>query len=120
MTDPNQPIAEATLVAFCAEAGDVTLAEAKSWIARGWLDVRVGAGRRAPPADFTARLVLIREIRRDLGVEEGSLDLVLDLIDRLKLETRKLDCLNAALEESPEADAADVRARAARIFRERL
>mgnify|MGYP003700914339 CR=1 FL=1 len=120
MSDAPSDISEALLAEICQAVGDLAPADARRWIARGWIDVRLltqaGTSRQA----VVRRLVLIQEMRRTLGVGEESLDVVLDLVERLRVETRKLACLNAAIDAAPGVDAARVRQDAARMFRERL
>lgn len=113
-------IPKQTLVALCDEAGGVTVTEAYAWISRGWLDIGLARRPSAGHATLVARLVLIRELRQDMGVAEDTLDLVLDLIDKLRLQTDKLNSLNAAIDEAPSAPAATVRTLAAQIFRARM
>ena len=113
-------ISEAVLAKFCDEAGDVTLDEALTWMARGWLEARAAPGRAPVGMNIAARLVLIRDIRRDMGVEEASVDVVLDLIDKLRLQTEMLACLNEAIDRSDALDTAAVRALAAEIFHGRV
>lgn len=120
MSQSERPTPERVLAAICAEAGDISLAEAKAWMARGWIDIQTSAAGPRVQARVAARLTLIRDMRRDMGVDEASLDIVLDLIDKLKLQTDKLACLNAALDRAPSADADAIRRLAAEIFRERM
>lgn len=110
-------LAETVLTAVVAETGGVTIAEAHAWIARGLVRPR-GRDDARSRAALAGRLALIRSLRDDLGVEEATLDLVLDLIDKLRSQSERLACLEAAIDETPEADS--LRRAAAEIFRRRL
>ncbi len=106
------------LALICQETGRVTVSEAHAWVARGWISIRSDdVSARAAAA---ARLALIQSLRDDMGVEDTSLDLVLDLIDKLRLEAEKHACLDAALDLAPSAPPETVRATAARLFRDRM
>ncbi|MEQ9122032.1 MAG: hypothetical protein RIM80_05645 [Alphaproteobacteria bacterium] len=119
MTD--QPVeelfSETALTAVVSETGGVTITEAQAWISRGLVRPR-GRDDARGRAALAGRLALIRSLREDLGVEDASLDLVLDLIDKLRSQAERLACLEAAIDEAPERDA--LRRAAADIFRRRL
>ena len=55
----------------------------KAWIAAGWLvPPRNGGGERFSEADL-ARAKLIRDLKKDLGVNDEGISVILDLIDQV-------------------------------------
>ncbi len=86
---------------FClrAELEGETL---EAWIAAGWLIPETGEGpRRFSEADL-ARAHLIRDLSRDLGVNDEGIAVILDLIDQVHGLRRSLRALSAALSALPE------------------
>ena len=79
--------------------------ELRDWIARGW----VAPEPATPPEDFAfadidvARVRLIRDLRRGMGVDLDSVPLVLGLIDQVHALRRTLRAVSTALDAEPEA-----------------
>ena len=120
MTRQPSDLPEALLAELCRAAGGVAPADARRWMARGWVDPRVLLEGEQRKTAVVRRLVRIQEIHASLGVGEDALDVVLNLIDKLRLQTEKLACLQAAMDAAPDVDADLLRREAARIFRERM
>jgi len=89
--------------------------ELRDWIARGWV-----APEPSPPEDYVfaeidvARIRLIRDLRRTMGVESETVPLVLDLLDQIYALRRTLRAVRTALDAQPE----DVRRRVWAALRE--
>lgn len=80
----------------------VAVAELTDWVARGWV-VPGGAGPDWVFAEIhVARARLVRDLRRDAGVEEESVGLVLSLLDQVYAQRRALRAVLAVLDEQPE------------------
>ena len=71
------------LDAVSALFGDLEGVELTSWVERGWVQPdRAGGGWEFREIDI-ARVRLIRELRRDLAVNEEEMALVLSLLDQI-------------------------------------
>jgi chaperone modulatory protein CbpM len=82
------------------------------WIEAGWVLPAGGDdGRRFDTADV-ARVRLICELHYELQIEEGSLSVVLSLLDQLYATRRSLQTLLAAVAAQPD----DVRERIASLI----
>ena len=77
--------------------------EVRRWVERGWLlPVEVEGGWQFAEVDL-ARARLISELRRDFGVNEAAVPLILDLIDqRQALQSRLCALLKELGSESDE------------------
>jgi chaperone modulatory protein CbpM len=79
----------------------------EAWVAAGWLARSAGAAGQ----DFTeidvARAHLIHDLRRDIGVNDEGIGVILDLIDKLHGMRRTLGNLLSAIQAQPD----DVRQR---------
>ena len=121
--DPTGDAAEGgdyLLTLVCAETGAASVVEAREWAARGWLRLeatRIAGARRST---LGARLLLIRALRSDMGVEDPSIGIMLDLIDRLHMQVAKFESLNAALDAAHGKGPDDVRAYAAELLGRRI
>lgn len=89
-----------TLDAVCAEVTGVGPAELRLWMARAW--VRPAMDRDAPLFEDIdiARVRLIAMLRHELQVEDGTVPMVLSLLDQLHDLRRDLASLQRALRES--------------------
>jgi chaperone modulatory protein CbpM len=77
------------IVAACR----VRRVELRRWVEYGWLlPVEVEGGWEFGEIDL-ARARLIRDLRRDLGVNEAAVPLILDLIDQREALERRLCAL---------------------------
>lgn len=68
-----------------------------AWIAAGWLIPAETEPRRAFSEADLARAQLIRDLSRDLGINDEGIAVVLDLIDQIHGLRRGLKSLSAAL-----------------------
>ena len=85
--------------------------ELTAWIERRWLRPReTAAGPEFDEVD-QARILLIRELRDDLSVNEDALDMVLSLLDQLYAARCVLHSVNQAVAAMPESLRAEIRAR---------
>ena len=89
-----------------AEA-EVDEAELTAWIEQGWVLPVVQEGRFLFDEADVARVRLIVELRRDLGVNDEAVPVVLRLLDQVYALRKALGDLNAAIQALPE----DFRAR---------
>lgn len=98
-----------------AEIRRLSLRELRLWVREGW--VRPAKGETGPVFDEVdvARIRLLCDLRKDMGVPAEALPVVLTLIDRLHETRRDLRCLAEALEEQP----AEVRRSVVARFRDR-
>lgn len=55
----------------------------ESWMAAGWLVPIEKDGQRYYTETDVARVELIQDLRRDLGVNEEGIDVILDLLDQI-------------------------------------
>jgi chaperone modulatory protein CbpM len=86
--------------------GRVEAGEVRTWIERGWvLCAEMEPAPRLRPID-QARVALIRDLTRDLGLDDEAVPVVLSLVDQVHGLRRRLDALAAAVDAEP----ADVRA----------
>jgi chaperone modulatory protein CbpM len=75
----------------------------EAWIEAGWLiPDRDGGTRRFTDIDL-ARAQLIRDLKQDLGVNDESIPVILDLVDQLHGVRRTLHRLLSAICTQPEA-----------------
>lgn len=83
----------------------LTLRELRLWVRQGW--VRPAQGERGPVFDDldVARLRLLCDLRKDMGLPPDIMPTVLALIDQLHRTRRDLGRLVAAVDEQP----ADIR-----------
>lgn len=77
MTDPIP------LDALPAHLAGIDLVQVEQWIALDWVRPDGAPGHWQFTAIDVARLRLIVELRTDLGVDDGSLPVVLHLVDQL-------------------------------------
>jgi chaperone modulatory protein CbpM len=75
----------------------------RAWIRRGWIRPEAREGAPVFAEADVARAHLLSELCDDLGVEEGSLDIVLSLLDQVHGLRRELKALAQALEMQPES-----------------
>lgn len=120
MTLERNDLPDRLFIEISREAGDVDPADVRHWFARGWIDSRGADASEGFLLIAARRAVLIQNVRTTLGVPDGSIEVVLNLIDRLHMETRKFACLNDAIDAAPDVDGETVRLRAAEIFRNRM
>jgi chaperone modulatory protein CbpM len=90
--------------------GTISVTELRVWCAAGW--VAPARGEAGPVFDEVdlARLCLVRELRDDLGLDEGAIPVVLSLLDQLYGVRRELRALARAVDQQPDEVAAPVRA----------
>jgi chaperone modulatory protein CbpM len=93
-----------TLTELVVQLARVERVEVQSWVEHGWLRPAHDAdSREVVFADVDlARAQLICELRHDLGVEEATLPLVLDLLDQLYTVRRRMNRLTEAVQEQPD------------------
>ncbi len=92
-----------TIEQVVAAVGRVEAGEVVAWIERGWvLCAETTPAPRLRPID-TARVALIRDLVRDLGLDEEAIPVVLSLVDQLHGLRRRLDALAEAVDAQPEA-----------------
>ena len=97
-----------------AMLGTVGVAELRVWCEAGWVSpAQPGVPGEAEPVfdemDL-ARVRLVRELRDDLGLDEGAIPVVLSLVDQLYGVRRELRALARAVEQQPDEVAAPIRA----------
>ncbi len=97
-------LGERELLAIVSEASE---AELRLSLAAGWIVPARQEGEMRFDETDAARLRLIHELRRDLGLDDEALPVVLSLIDQLHEIRFRFDCLAKAIAEEPE----DVRER---------
>ncbi len=85
---------------------DLEAVEITTWVERGWVCPAGGGGRWEFREIDVARVRLVRDLRREMDVEEETVPLVLSLLDQLYDVRRTLRGVATALEGQPE----DVRA----------
>lgn len=98
-----------------AEVRRVTLRELRLWVREGW--IRPRQKETGPVFDEVdvARIRLLCDLRKDMGISSETVPVVLTLIDRLHETRRTLLCLTEAVEEQPD----EVRQAIAANFRDR-
>lgn len=79
----------------------LTLRELRLWAREGW--VRPAQSSRGPIFDDldVARLRLLCDLRKDMGLPTDVMPTVLSLIDQLHRTRRDLRCVTEAIEEQP-------------------
>lgn len=120
MPDDANRIDDAVLQEICVRAGGVSPTQVREWIGRGWIDRGHIRQDAHAIAYVSARVLLIEETRADFGVDDASVDLVVRLIEQLRLQTRKLECLNAAIDAEDAVDGEALRRAAAAVFQARM
>ncbi len=90
-------------------AGEIGMdaAELAAWIKQGWVLPVAEKGRFLFDEADVARVRLIAELRRDLGVNDEAVPVVLRLLDQVYALRKALGDLNSAIQALPE----DFRAR---------
>jgi chaperone modulatory protein CbpM len=81
---------------------DVSASEITIWIEQNWVLPSEQDGEYHFDEDDFARVRLIAELRRDVGVNEEAMPVVLRLLDQVYGLRRALEQLNAAIRELPE------------------
>lgn len=96
-----------------SEVRRVTLRELRLWVREGW--VRPAQGEAGPLFDELdiARIRLLCDLRKDMGLATDALPVVLTLIDRLHETRRDLSLLAQAVSQLPD----DSRHRVTEAFR---
>ncbi|MCW5698781.1 MAG: hypothetical protein KIT00_02955 [Rhodospirillales bacterium] len=85
--------------------------ELTTWVERRWVRPKeTKAGLQFDDVD-RARIELIRELHRDLMVDDDSLDLVLSLLDQLYATRQMLRTVEEAIEQLPEPLRAEIHQR---------
>lgn len=103
-------LGEAQLV---EQIGRLSVAELRVWCEAGWIAPAEPAQPGETDAVFDevdiARVRLVCELRDDLGLDEGSIPVVLSLVDQLYGLRRELRALAQAVEQQPAEVAGPVR-----------
>jgi chaperone modulatory protein CbpM len=81
---------------------DLEAVEITSWVERGWVCPASGGGTWVFREIDVARVRLVRDLRREMEVEEETVPLVLSLLDQLYDVRRTLRGVARALEGQPE------------------
>ncbi len=81
---------------------NVTASEITIWIEQNWVLPSEQDGQYHFDEDDFARVRLIAELRRDIGVNEEAMPVVLRLLDQVYGLRRALEQLNDAIQELPE------------------
>lgn len=89
--------------AVCVQVPGVVVTELTDWIARGWVQPQGEAPEWRFAELDVARVRLVRDLRRDAGIDEGSLGVVLSLLDQVHELRRALASVVGAVETQPEA-----------------
>ena len=89
---------EQVLVEIEVEDADLT-----TWVEQNWVLPVVEDGRYLFDSADVARVRLIAELNRDMGVNEEAMPIVLRLLDQIYSLRRALSDLNAAIKALPEA-----------------
>ncbi|MEE8534407.1 MAG: chaperone modulator CbpM [Kiloniellales bacterium] len=104
---------EQVLVEIEVESADLT-----AWVEQNWVLPVVEDGRFLFDTADVARVRLIAELSRDMGVNEEAMPIVLRLLDQIYSLRRALSDLNQAIKALPEAARdqleADLRRRSAK------
>lgn len=74
----------------------------ESWVAAGWLTPNAEEGLQQFSEMDVARVRLIQDLRRDIGVNDAGVGVILDLIDQLHGLRRALGHLLTALQAQPQ------------------
>ncbi len=89
---------EQVLVEIEVESADLT-----AWVEQNWVLPVVEDGRFLFDTTDVARVRLIAELSRDMGVNEEAMPIVLRLLDQIYSLRRALSDLNQAIKALPEA-----------------
>lgn len=89
---------EQVLVEIEVESADLT-----AWVEQNWVLPVVEDGRFLFDTADVARVRLIAELSRDMGVNEEAMPIVLRLLDQIYSLRRALSDLNEAIKALPEA-----------------
>jgi chaperone modulatory protein CbpM len=73
----------------------------EGWVAAGWLTPNAEEGMQQFSEIDVARVRLIQDLRRDIGVNDAGVGVILDLIDQLHGLRRTLGHLLTALQAQP-------------------
>ena len=103
----------ATIEQVVAEI-DISRAEITAWIDKRWVLASEEDGRYLFDEADLARIKLIAELHRDLGVNEEAMPLVLRLLDQIYSLRRVLSELHDAIEELPEEVRVELQTRLSR------
>jgi len=109
------------LDAIIARFPDLELVELTAWIEHGWIQPAIPPAPDLAPAEWTfdgldlARVGLVYDLRRCLGVEEEMMPLVLSLLDQVYTLRATLKAMTGALEHQPQEVRAAVLAAMARL-----
>ena len=74
----------------------------EGWVAAGWLTPNAEEGMQQFSELDVARARLIQDLRRDIGVNDAGVGVILDLIDQLHGLRRTLGHLLTALQAQPQ------------------
>ena len=74
----------------------------EGWVAAGWLTPNAEQGMQQFSEIDVARARLIQDLRRDIGVNDAGVGVILDLIDQLHGLRRTLGHLLTALQAQPQ------------------
>jgi chaperone modulatory protein CbpM len=74
----------------------------EGWVAAGWLTPNAEEGMQQFSEIDVARACLIQDLRRDIGVNDEGVGVILDLIDQLQGLRRTLGHLLTALQAQPQ------------------
>jgi chaperone modulatory protein CbpM len=74
----------------------------QGWVAAGWLTPNAEEGMQQFSELDVARARLIQDLRRDIGVNDAGVGVILDLIDQLHGLRRSLGHLLTALQAQPQ------------------
>jgi chaperone modulatory protein CbpM len=74
----------------------------EGWVAAGWLTPNAEEGMQQFSEIDVARARLIQDLRRDIGVNDAGVGVILDLIDQLHGLRRSLGHLLKALQAQPQ------------------
>jgi chaperone modulatory protein CbpM len=77
-------------------------------LAEGWITPAQEGGRDVFQDIDIARLRLIRDLRRDMGVNDEAVPVILNLVDQVNQLRAEIDAIGAALSEQPEATRAAI------------
>jgi len=83
---------------ICAEFADLEIAELSAWVEEGW--VRPAADGTFETIDV-ARVHLIYDLRRSLGVEAAAVPMILGLLDQVYDLRATLKAVSGALDRQP-------------------
>jgi chaperone modulatory protein CbpM len=89
-----------TLDMLCVRVGGVGPDEVEHWIAAAWMRAEGRPGARRFRAIDVARARLIVTLRRDLGIDDEAVPVVLSLLDQLYAARRQMQRLRRAVEQA--------------------